>query len=564
MLFKEHLQRLFVRYTAALIFVMLLVFFLFMLLAFQLFIVRTNETANQSMSRFFSEQHDAYRSGIETLADATSVKKALTDRSGLAETYSALYQFCLNQPIKANFALLDAKRNIVATDLYQTNQFLLTGNRAIEDIYLRLERDPDYTYDGLTRLAFDNGQKSDWVFAKIVRREDGEPGGLLLLSWREESIAAVMREQDADISVVTDNFNNVLFATSSRVVDSMGKYTAEAATPLTREIGQNPYYIIGGNAAGDMKIFTLISVARQQQVVEFGLLFLFVMSCILLLLAVLLAGRVTEPSLAAVDELLHAVNECQKGNIHYTIQSKTFVEFQKLYDEFNAMTVQFQQQLLKNDALNERKRLMEVKHLEGQFNPHFTFNVLEALRYVVLTDPPQAAKMVVAFANLMRYSINYGSTHVLLKTDIGYVQDYLLLQKIRYGQRLTYSVDIEESLLACKAPKLLIQPIVENSIVHGMEKASSINVRITGRQADGIISLCVEDNGPGMDDEALQKLRMLLEDETAMPEHIGLYNVHRAARLLYGAAYGIEVESPPGGGLRVRLNIPAVMEEHHE
>ena len=564
MLFKEHLKRLFVRYTVALIFAMFLLFLLFMQLAFQLFIVRTNETANQHAAHFFSEQHDAYRSGVEALADAPAVRRALSDRRSLTETYALLYQFCLNQPIKANFALLDAKRRIIATDLYRTNQQLLTGNHAVEDIYLRLERDPNYTYDGLTRLAFDNGQKSDWVFAKAVRTDDGEPAGLLLLSWREESLGAVMREQNVDISVVTDNFSNVLFASSSLVVDSMGKYTAETPTTLTMPVGQEPYHIVSGKAAGDMKIFTLISVARQQQVVEFGLLFLFVMSCFLLLLAVMMAGRVTEPSLAAVDELLHAVNECQKGNIHYTIQSKTFVEFQKLYDEFNAMTVQFQQLLQKNDELNERKRLMEVKHLEGQFNPHFTFNVLEALRYVILTDPPQAAKMVVAFANLMRYSINYGSTHVPLKTDIGYVRDYLLLQKIRYGQRLSYSVDIEEQLLACKVPKLLIQPIVENSIVHGMEKASHINVRITGRQSDGQISLCVEDDGPGMDDEALRTLRALLEDETAMPEHIGLYNVHRAARLLYGGAYGIQVESPAGGGLRVRLNIPAVRGEGHE
>jgi two-component system sensor histidine kinase YesM len=206
---------------------------------------------------------------------------------------------------------------------------------------------------------------------------------------------------------------------------------------------------------------------------------------------------------------------------------------------------------------------MEVKHLEAQFNPHFVFNVLETLRYVIMTNPDQASRMVVSFANLMRYSINYGSMHVSLKTDIGYVQDYLLLQKMRYGQRLEYTIDIDESLLQCKAPKLFIQPIVENSVVHGLENAGKLIVHITGRMLGNDLVFSVADDGPGMGEEQLAALRLLINDENAMPKRIGLYNVHRAAQLLYGKDYGLTIESSDGKGLRVMLKIPMILEEDH-
>lgn len=560
--FKDYLKRLFVRHTAALILLMFAFFMLFMMLAFQLFIVKTNIESNRQVSRFISEQYELYQDGIEQLARQPALQLALQGRGGLPETNRILYDFCLSHAVKGDFAVMDFEGKLAATNLYRTNQLLLMDNRAITDVLARLQRTPDATYTGVIRIPFDNGQKADWLFARAVRADDGRPIGALLLSWQEESLGMFLRGKEADISVVTDAFNNVLFSTSNLAIDSMGKYDAAQSAETT--IDNKPYYVTSDETAGGMKVFTLTSVARQRQAMEFGVLFLFCISCFLLLLVLSLAEKVTNRGLGAVDELMHAVNECQRGNIDYQISSQTFAEFQTLYDEFNDMTVDFQELLQKNNALNERKRLMEVKHLEGQFNPHFAFNVLEALRYEIMIDPLQASKMVVAFANLMRYSINYGNTHVSLKTDISYVRDYLLLQKMRYNHRLEYAIDIDETLLACRVPKLLIQPIVENSIVHGLETAKNISIRIIIRAAGRDLILCVEDDGPGMNSEKLAALRRLLNDETAMPEHIGLYNVHRAARLLYGEDYGLVLESAPGEGVRALLKIPVVLEDRDE
>ena len=557
--FKDYLKRLFIRYTAALILLMFIFFMLFMLLAFHLFIVKSNEESSQHISRFIGEQYESYQTGLEVLAAQPVLKTALQNPRSLPETNRILYNFCLTQPIKGNFILLNQKGELVATNLYRTNQLLFMDNRAVKDVQVQLTRAPETSYIGVIRIPFDNGQKADLLFARAVRADDGSVIGTLLLSWQEASLGTFVRGRDVDIAVVTDAFNNVLFSTNSLVVDSMGKYddTQNEGTMIDNK----PYYKSGEETLGGIKIFALTSIARQRQAIEFGGLFLFGVSCLLLLLLLFLAGRVTKKSLAAVDELMHAVNECQRGNIDYQIKSRTFAEFQTLYNEFNDMTVNFQELLQKNNALNERKRLMEVKHLEGQFNPHFAFNVLEALRYEIMIDPEQASKMVVAFANLMRYSINYGSSYVTLKTDISYVRDYLLLQKMRYNQRLAYTIEMDETLLNYQVPKLLIQPIVENSIVHGLETAKNINIQILIRRVGPDLVFCVEDDGPGMSNAKLTALRQLLNDETALPEHIGLYNVHRATQLLYGASYGLMIDSAPGEGVRVLLKIPVMLEE---
>jgi two-component system sensor histidine kinase YesM len=560
--FKGYMKRLFIRYTVALILLMFILFIVFIMLNFRLFVTKANEDCNQLVSSFVGGQYTVYQKNIERFSESSEIKEALLHGGNLNEVNRELYKFCLTQQIKANFVLLKSDGGIVSTNLYKTNQMLFLANGIVKDVFTRLNSEPDATYSGAIGIPYDNGQRSDLMFGRAISSDGGQILGYLIFGLQEDSLSTFMRDRDADIILITDRFNNVIFSTNSLLIDSMGKYKSEQEDTASVMIDKKPYYVTTGTLPeGGIKIITMTSIAKQQQLIEFGAIFLFGMSCFLIVLVRVLADKVTTKNLRSIDELLYAVSECRTGNIHYRIKSQTFDEFQTLYDEFNNMMVKLQQSIKNNHELAERKRWMEVKHLKGQFNPHFVFNVMETLRYVILIDPAQASQMVVSFANLMRYSINYGSTHVPLKTDIGYVKDYLLLQKMRYNQRLAYNIEIEESLLECKVPKLFIQPIVENSVVHGLENTRKLTIQITGRAFDHHFALCVEDDGPGMNEEQLTALRALLNDENAMPKRIGLYNVHRTAQLLYGKNYGLSIESICGKGLRVILKMPIVLED---
>ncbi|MDF2634165.1 MAG: sensor histidine kinase [Pelosinus sp.] len=562
--FKDYMKRLFIRYTVAMIVLMFILFIVFIMLNFWLFVTKANEDCNQLVSNFVGEQYTIYEKNIEEFADNDEIKKVMLNEGDLNEVNRLLYKFCLMQQIKSNFVLLKNDGSIVSTNLYKTNQMLFLANGTVKDAFTRLNSDPTVTYSGAIRIPYDNGQRSDLMFARAILSDSGQILGYMIFCLQEDSLSEFMRNRDADIIIITDRFNNVIFSTNNLIIDSMGKYKSDQEDEASAMIDQKPYYVTNSTLAeSGFKIITMTSVAKQKQLAEFGGICLFGMSCFLILLVQVLADKVTTRNLRSIDELLYAVSECRNGNIHYRIKSQTFDEFQTLYDEFNNMMVKIQQLIKNNNELAERKRWMEVKHLKGQFNPHFVFNVMETLRYVILIDPAQASKMVVSFANLMRYSINYGSTHVSLETDIGYVQDYLLLQKMRYNQRLSYNIEIEESLMQCKVPKLFIQPIVENSVVHGLENAKKLRIQITGRAFDNHFVLCVEDDGPGMREEQIVSLRELLKDENAVPKRIGLYNVHRSAQLLYGKEYGLSIESIYGKGIRVELKIPIMMEEDH-
>ena len=270
-----------------------------------------------------------------------------------------------------------------------------------------------------------------------------------------------------------------------------------------------------------------------------------------------LSPVVAKRSLHSFDSLIYAVSQMKEGNIDYRIESKTFDEFQIIYDEFNSMTSQIENLIKRNEEIAERKRLTEIKHLESQFNPHFLFNVLEMLKYEILFDPKRASDMVVSFANLMRYNIYYGSVEVPLKTDISYLEDYLKIQKMRFNSRLDYSIEVDDALLDNMVPKLILQPIVENSIKYGIENTNHLDIAIRIDKYENDIRVLIIDNGIGIEKHKLEGIINTFQNESAAPNSIGLYNVHRVIKLLYGDEYGVDIESDKNG-TKVKILIPII------
>ena len=171
--------------------------------------------------------------------------------------------------------------------------------------------------------------------------------------------------------------------------------------------------------------------------------------------------------------------------------------------------------------------------------------------------------MLLSFANLMRYSIEHADAKVPLETDVEYVNDYLLLQKIRYNNCLHYEFQIPDELLDCQIPKLLLQPIIENSIRHGSRPGKVLELSVEARQEGEDLVFVIRDNGAGIAPDRLAALNesFSLELDSGIVRHIGLYNIHKMLSLLYGASYGLKIESELGVGTRVELRMPYEMEE---
>lgn len=229
-----------------------------------------------------------------------------------------------------------------------------------------------------------------------------------------------------------------------------------------------------------------------------------------------------------------------------------------LSHHFNKMVEQVKQLIRKAYEEELLKQKAELKSLRMQINPHFLYNSLESINWMArMHGLPEVGKMVKALGDLMRASIG-GGDFVTVEEEIRNINNYLTIQKFRYGDKVTAEIDIDPSIYKVTIPKLILQPIVENAIVHGIErKVGNGKITIKGRKAEGIILLQVEDDGMGMDENMIAGI--FSENNFPREEghtHIGLQNVDRRIKMYYGDDNHITITSRPGKGTVVRISIP--------
>ena len=205
---------------------------------------------------------------------------------------------------------------------------------------------------------------------------------------------------------------------------------------------------------------------------------------------------------------------------------------------------------------------MEFKTLQSQMNPHFLYNTLDAINWMAFKKGEmEICNLVSAISNLMRVSISNKQSIITLEQELEYVKDYLYIQRMRYKDRFETVYDIDEVLLGQAIPKLVVQPIVENAIIHGFEKSQNKNVLfISAVRKGNDMNIIVRDTGAGMTEEKADSLlkEPVAEKGSGNASHtnLGMYAVHKRLQFLYGENYGLMVQSKAGEGTTVILHLP--------
>ena len=203
------------------------------------------------------------------------------------------------------------------------------------------------------------------------------------------------------------------------------------------------------------------------------------------------------------------------------------------------------------------KRRYELKVLQSQINPHFLYNTLDSIIWMAEWGKNQeVVKMTSSLARLLRRSISNEQEVVTIEEEIDYTEAYLTIQKMRYQDKLEYEIEAEPDIRKEETVKLVLQPVVENAIYHGIKyKEGKGLIQIRGFREGGDIILQVEDDGRGMDQDTLEHIFEKHVRDTKS-NGVGLQNVHERIRLYYGAAYGLSFESEPGKGTVVTIRLP--------
>ena len=209
----------------------------------------------------------------------------------------------------------------------------------------------------------------------------------------------------------------------------------------------------------------------------------------------------------------------------------------------------------------------EIKALQAQINPHFLFNTLENINWMAqLNGVPEISDTVSALAKLIDGSIGRGDRMISFSEELEYKENYMTILKNRYEHKLEMETKLDEELMDIKIPRLLIQPLVENAVKHGIEKSRRNGViRLSAYREDSHVVFQVVDNGIGMKPEELEALNLRLQKDALINEgnstgaagkSIGLENVNRRIKLLYGSTYGVEIESSYDEYTRVIVRLP--------
>ncbi|GGG62221.1 sensor histidine kinase [Paenibacillus radicis (ex Gao et al. 2016)] len=387
---------------------------------------------------------------------------------------------------------------------------------------------------------------------------------------------------DLNFSVINDTLNNIDLSKRGYVfiVDSAGNIVYHPQQQLVysnlkseridevlkqgsgsfelKEGGQRRIYTVqdtgfGWKIVGVSYTAELIANEREMQLsfVAAGIFCLLVG----LLLAYFISRNLSKP----IKQLQEHMKKVEKGTFDIRVPIENPKEIASLARSFNLMVVRIEE--LMNQVVQEQefKRKSELSALQSQINPHFLYNTLDSIIWMAEgKKSEEVVLMTSALAKLFRASISRGQELVSIRTEIEHVANYLTIQKMRYTDKLDFRIDVEPGIMQYRTLKVLLQPLLENAIYHGIKnKVGTGEIIVSGGESEGSIWFRVSDNGVGMDGDTL---RTILEPRKSDHESkgVGIVNVHERIQLYFGKEYGLFYESRPGEGTTVLVKIAVI------
>lgn len=259
--------------------------------------------------------------------------------------------------------------------------------------------------------------------------------------------------------------------------------------------------------------------------------------------------------LLPVKKLGQVMKRVEEGDTTIRAEQKGAQEFQVLAGTFNQMLERIETLMKEEKEQEALTRIYELKALTSQINPHFLYNTLDTIIWMAeFQDHQKVVDITKALSNYFRLSLNAGEEIVTLRQEIEHVRQYLFIQKERYGDKLEYEIDEPDDIPDIKLPKIVLQPLVENAIYHGIKESERPGkITITVSKRDTFIDICIADNGVG-----------IKENTTSTKElgGVGIKNIKERLMLFFGEAFSIEIESEPNAYTKVYLHLPLKEEGH--
>lgn len=455
------------------------------------------------------------------------------------------------------------------------------------------------TSDGLVRLDgfYDsawyesfmkqNKETNIWTESRIFKRYDFDPEatrvitmykklyspgsdtvqGVIVLNIRTDYLENLLKNlvtYPGQSILIADERNNIIFSNKdSSIIKNIDMARILKDKHEFFELNSyNQSYVVSKLSSGRYG-WKFISIVPQKSL--YGLLSTLIVSALLLLALSLFLGLALTYLLTLrnhkhIMDVISIIDAAESGRSLPPLPSRDRDEYG--YIIRNILKTFIEQSYLKVQISEKKYRFeaMELLALQSQLNPHFLFNTLETINWKVLSltgKPNLVNEMVDHLSDILKYSLSDPSAKIRMNEEIKNTMSYLEIQKIRYKDKFDVIWEYEDKIKDYKTIKLIMQPLIENSIYHGIkEKEGHCHIKIRIHVINDLLRISIIDNGLGIEHERLQQLKSLLNDRSEYYEHIGLFNSNKRLKLIYGDAFGIRIRSRYGSGTAVYVHIP--------
>lgn len=384
---------------------------------------------------------------------------------------------------------------------------------------------------------------------------------------RYENILENVLQYKNEGAIILDNQGQELI-TKGVIDEKTMEYLKNHAENLTEQqdvLGRmdagDAYLFYGRDKKNNLQI-CYVTPKANWGIYQHGNLALPAVICFLLLvlswpLSAIISGSLSK----STKTLLVSMEKFQHGDFSERVEVESRDEIGQLSMAFNQMAMDTQTLIEKNYIMTLKEREIELNALQAQINPHFLYNVLDSLYWEAIdAGSEKMGDDILALSELMRLLLSQGESEITVKKEIELISRYLQIQQMRFSRRFSYQVDVDENIQKYKISKLMLQPFVENAIVHGFEmKQESGYVRLFGTEKDGYMEFVIEDDGAGMDQEEADRLLEESKGEDYPDLRMGHYairNIKERLILRYGENYTLKITSQKGEGTKVYIAIP--------
>ena len=401
--------------------------------------------------------------------------------------------------------------------------------------------------------------------AKAVQDpETGEVLGVILLDIRHDIIQSSINGVtigEKGFVFVMDQEDNIVYTPVNGIVYRVNPKWVKAMEPMSVQIQGGSYQIrselspyTGWRTVG---VFSMDEVMSSVNTIVY---ILFTCVIISLVLVVIVSFKFSRTLTNPIFKLKRLMKQAESGDLTVRFNFEHNDEIGELGQSFNHMIARIDQLIQMVYVEQENKRTAEMKSLQEQIKPHFLYNTLDTISWMARDyDAEDIVRLVDALTNMFRIGLSHGKDIITVKEEITHVSNYLYIQKIRYKDKLNYVIHVDESLYAVEVPKLILQPLVENAIYHGVKaKRGGGTITITGVPEGENLVFTVQDDGAGMLQEKVEELNRRMSERSVLDEKksFGLFYIRERIQLCYGTGYGVHVESALGEGTRVTITLP--------